>query len=38
MEVITYKLNEDYSIDLNYLQDNIKEDDLIIFNSPANPT
>jgi histidinol-phosphate/aromatic aminotransferase/cobyric acid decarboxylase-like protein len=38
MEVITYKLNEDYSIDLNYLQDTIQEDDLIIFNSPANPT
>jgi len=38
MEVITYKLNDDYSIDLGDLEWKLKKDDLIIFNSPANPT
>jgi aspartate/methionine/tyrosine aminotransferase len=38
MEVITYELNEDYSINLESIDYILKPDDLIIFNSPANPT
>jgi len=38
LEVKTYKLTEDYAVDTEYLKDEIRSDDVIIINSPANPT
>lgn len=38
MEVVTYKLTDDFGIDLKDLENKVEKDDLIIFNSPANPT
>ncbi len=38
LKVKTYKLTEDYGIDLNYLSKQFRSDDILILNSPANPT
>ncbi len=38
MEVICYPLNEDFSIDLPALEKLINKDDILILNSPSNPT
>ena len=38
LKVETYKLTEDYGIDLNSLNCQLESDDVLILNSPANPT
>ena len=38
IEVVTYKLTDDYGIDLKDLKNKIKKDDLVILNFPSNPT
>ncbi len=38
LEVVTYPLTGDYGIDTEWLRKNVRADDLIIINSPANPT
>jgi aspartate/methionine/tyrosine aminotransferase len=38
LELATYQLTSDFGIDLEALQLQLKEDDLLIINSPANPT
>ena len=38
MEVETYKLTDDFWIDLNHLNDIIREDDVVILNPVWNPT
>jgi aspartate aminotransferase len=38
MEVVTYKLNPDYWIDLNYLESVVQSWDIMILNPVANPT
>lgn len=38
LEVITYKLTNNFGIDVKELSSIIKEDDIIIINSPSNPT
>ena len=38
LEVVLYKLTHDYGIDTEFLSDILKDDDLVIINSPANPT
>ncbi len=38
LKVETYKLTDDYGIDLNSLSQQVRSDDILILNSPANPT
>ncbi|NPA37078.1 MAG: pyridoxal phosphate-dependent aminotransferase [Chlorobi bacterium] len=38
LKVETYRLNPDYGIDIDHLKNIINEDDIVIINSPANPT
>lgn len=38
LEVITYPLTGNHGIDTDWLRENIRAEDLIIINSPANPT
>ena len=38
LEVLTYELTNDFGIDINALGTIIKNDDIIIINSPSNPT
>jgi len=38
LEVTTYPLKEDFSIDLDALKKIIRPDDILILNSPSNPT
>ncbi len=38
MEVVTYPLNDDFSIDLGQLSQLINADDILLLNSPSNPT
>ncbi len=38
LEVVTYKLTDDYGIDLSALNVQIDDDDIFILNTPANPT
>jgi aspartate aminotransferase len=38
LKVETYKLTEDYGIDLSCLNEQLASDDILILNSPANPT
>ncbi len=38
LEVVCYALNDDFSIDLPALEALIRPDDIIIINSPSNPT
>lgn len=38
LEIKTYSLNNNFDIDINHLNSIIKNDDIIIINSPANPT
>lgn len=38
LEVVTYKLTPDFGIDLKALEYILKENDIVIINSPANPT
>ncbi len=38
LEVITYPLNDDHGIDTGWLKSNVRADDIIIINSPSNPT
>ena len=38
MEVVTYALTANFGIDLDQLEQQIKPDDIILLNSPSNPT
>ena len=38
LEVITYPLNDDFSINLQALESMLQKDDVMILNSPSNPT
>jgi len=38
VEVVNYKLTAGFNIDLEYLSSIIKSDDIVLINSPANPT
>nr|WP_321411776.1 pyridoxal phosphate-dependent aminotransferase [uncultured Carboxylicivirga sp.] len=38
LEVITYPLNDDFSINLKELETLLQKDDVMILNSPSNPT
>jgi len=38
LKVETYRLTDDYGIDLDALRKQVERDDVIILNSPANPT
>ena len=38
LEVVAYKLTADYGIDTGWLSRNVRHDDILIINSPANPT
>ena len=38
IEVVTYKLTADHGIDTVWLSHNARHDDILILNSPANPT
>jgi len=38
VEVVTYKLTDDFGIDVNSLESQLRNDDLVIINSPSNPT
>lgn len=38
LQVITYPLNKSFGVDLRKLEDLIEPDDIVILNSPSNPT
>ena len=38
LDVIAYRLTADHGIDTGYLKEILRDDDLMIINSPANPT
>lgn len=38
MEVETYALTDDFGVDLNALEQQVRADDIVLLNSPANPT
>jgi aspartate/methionine/tyrosine aminotransferase len=38
LQVELYKLTDDYGVDTEHLKDIVRSDDIIIVNSPANPT
>ncbi len=38
LDVLTYRLTNDFGIDLSYLGSILKPDDIVVINSPSNPT